>query len=625
MNTQPLRRVGRDLRQDVRRLPYNLGVFVAGAISELFVTPYREGRPRLQHRTPAMRTVFVITFLAYALSIALLLASGSLRAHGELSVVVGNTVLSFPRATLWAILSLLGLSLALLQSGGLHAPKWLRIATLVVTSCALLFVGTLNSGPQGTLTRSLVVALIGAAALIALQVVVWRRPAPAWWEFCAVLAVVTVCTSVAYRQLTERTAGLGSDPLPLVTVQLMQLLGQFAVPMAVTAGTAVADVALSTARWLTDFARTRWSTTLLTCAVVLLAGWRAVDAIRAVNANWSDDSGNALHSLLGALALAGCVAATWTLLHRRVRRVATADGEQPLLTTKDVTDEVSTVALPTALVLTITLIPTVMLLFGQRIIDALAPASPLADPLGRVAEWATDDTTLLVTRVLGGVALVAAGRVLARRNRMGAALLAAITGTVILARLAVAPGAVLDSLRLDAWSLDVVGLVVVLGLVARWAAQRTLTTERLGPLALLLLLSALFAERDFVSDPLSAFLGFAGIAFVLFGFVWNFLTAAGDCNDDSAKYPTDTRLLLFCAQSLFGMIVLAWMALTRDVGSGLDLGAFADLGDSSIGLALLLSAFVTLLANAHAPASAPVSAPASAPASTPATAPAATD
>lgn len=605
MNTQPLRRVGRDLRRDARRVPYNLGVFVAGAVFELFVTPYREGRPRLRHRSPAMRTVFTITFLAYALSIALLLASGSLRAHGELSVVVGNTVLSFPRGTLWAILSLLALSLALLQSGGLHAPKWLRIATLAVTVCALLFVGTLNSGPQGALTRSLVVALIGAAALIALQVVVWRRTAPVWWEFCAVLAVVTVCTSVAYRQLSERTAGLGSDPLPLVTVQLMQLLGQFAVPMAVTAGTAVADVALSTARWLTDFARARWSTTLLTCSVALLAGWRAVDAIRAVSANWSDDSGVALRSLLGAVALAGCVAATWTLLHRRSRRTATATDEQPLLTTTAITDEVSTVALPTALVLTITLIPTVMLLFGQRILGTLAPDAGLLRPVDRVVEWATDDTTLLVTRVLGGIALIAAGRYLARRDRMGAALLAAITGTVILARLAVAPGAALDALRLDAWSLDVIGLLVVLGLVGRWAVQRTLTTERLAPLALLLLLSALFAERDFVSDPLSAFLGFAGIAFVLFGFIWNFLTAAGDCNDDSAKYPTDTRLLLFCAQSLFGMIVLAWMALTRDVGSGLDLNAFADLGDSSIGLALLLSAFVTLLANAHAPASPP--------------------
>lgn len=609
MNMRPLRRAQLELRRDLRRVPRTLGAFVSGAISELFVTPYRKGRPRLRQRSAPMRTVFTITFIAYALSIALLLAAGSLRASGELSVVVGNTVLSFPRGTLWAILSLVGLSLALLQSGGLHAPKWLRVATSLVTVCALLFVGTLNSGPQGVLTRSLVVAVIGALVLVALQIAVWRRPAPAWWEFCTVLAVVTVSTSVAYRQLSERTAGLGSDPLPLVTVQLMQLLGQFAVPMAVTAGTAVADVALSTAQWITDFVRKRWSTTLLLCSVTLLAGWRVLDGVRSVATQWSDDSGTAVRSLVGAVALAACVAAVWRVLHRRSGRspltsdpATAADASPEPLTTEAITDEVSTVALPTALVLTITLIPTVMLVFGQRIIGALSPTSPLVRPLDRLVEWATDESTILVTRLLGAVALLVAGRVLAGRDRMGAALLAAVTGCIILARLAVAPGAVLDVIRLDAWSLDVVGLVVVLGLVVSWAVGRTLTAERLAPLALLLLLSALFAERDFVSDPLSAFLGFAGIAFVLFGFIWNFLTAAGDCNHDSVKYPSDTRLLLFCAQSLFGMIVLAWISLTRDVGSGLDLDAFADLGDSSIGLALLLSVFVTLLASAHRPA-----------------------
>ena len=557
---------------------------MTGAISELFVTPYRDGHPRLRQRSAPMRVVFGITFIAYALSIGLLLASGSLRAHGDLTVVVGNTVLSFPRSTLWAVLSLISLSLTLLQTGGLHAPRWLRVASLVVTACALLFVGTLNSSTDGAVTTSLVFAVLGVGALIAVQAWAWRRPSPSWVEFCIVLAVVSTCFAVSYQQLTERTAGLGADPLPLVTVQIMQLLGQFAVPMAVTAGTAVADVALTTARWISDFARERWSTTLLVSSVALLGAWRLLDGARALHSEFSADSTIATRSLLGATVLAIVIAITWRQL--RVQ----ADP-----TTEDVTDDVSPVALPTALLLTITLIPTVTLLFGQRIVSAVAPQSPLLTPLDRLVTWATDDTTLLVSRVIGGLALVVAGHVLAARQRPGAAVLAAVTGVIILSRLAVAKGAVLDAVRLDSWSLDIVGLLVVIAITVGWAVNGSLDGERLARLALLLLLSALFAERDFVTDPLSAFLGFAGIAFVLFGFIWTFLTGAGDCNEGSPKYPSDTRLLLFSAQSLFGMIVLAWMALTRDVGSGLDLDAFADLGDGSIGLALLICAFITIL------------------------------
>src|SRR5690606_2456648 len=107
--------------------------------------------------------------------------------------------------------------------------------------------------------------------------------------------------------------------------------------------------------------------------------------------------------------------------------------------------------------------------------------------------------------------------------------------------------------------------------------------------------TALFQQRDFVSDPLGALLGFTGVAFVLFGYVWGFLTSGSYANKGSRAFPKASLILIFLASTLFRVTVLAYSALARNPDVTINLGAFADIGDQVFGTAILIGALTAVV------------------------------
>jgi hypothetical protein len=69
---------------------------------------------------------------------------------------------------------------------------------------------------------------------------------------------------------------------------------------------------------------------------------------------------------------------------------------------------------------------------------------------------------------------------------------------------------------------------------------------------------------------------------------------------DSAAYPRASRVLLFLANAVFGVTVLAFGTLARDLGAAIDLDAFAQFGDELLGTALILAAVMAVWAGATA-------------------------
>jgi len=121
------------------------------------------------------------------------------------------------------------------------------------------------------------------------------------------------------------------------------------------------------------------------------------------------------------------------------------------------------------------------------------------------------------------------------------------------------------------------------------AVRRALDARRLALLTVALLLSAAAAWRDVLADPLSVLIGSGGIALVLFGFIWGFVTDADITHHESAAYPRPSRVLLFLANAVFGVTVLAFGTLARDLNAGINLDAFAQFGDQLLGTALILA------------------------------------
>jgi len=198
------------------------------------------------------------------------------------------------------------------------------------------------------------------------------------------------------------------------------------------------------------------------------------------------------------------------------------------------------------------------------------------------------------TRLAVGVVAISVAFRMARAGRRVVPELLGSIGVVVIT-LAIANLADARHWLWTAEALSVIASVAAVGLLVWFFATRTLTTARMTGLAVALLLTALFQQRDFVSDPLGALLGFTGVAFVLFGYVWGFLTSGSYANSGSRAYPRPSRILLFLASALFGVTVLAYTALARDPDAAINLGAFAVVGDEVFGTAILVGALVAVV------------------------------
>lgn len=587
----PALRTGRrGLTDDIRHAPRTLRAFVVDGVRELFVEPFRNGRPRLDGRPSGMRAVIVCGIVSCAACLTIIAFGGPLRAALDLSATPGGTnTLSMPRGLLWLVVALVVIGFSLLQAGALHAPVWLRSVVLVVGVLALVFVSTAAMDPTGGISRSMAIGMAGGALLLVLQALRWRAE-PRWWEFVVVLGIVTVVFAAAYGGARSDAASFGLDSMPGFTSLVFFLLGQLAIPMSIAAGIGAAEVGVSTSTWTTTFAGARLSFLAVGGLTLALGIIRARDAVHTALVD-PDGVGGAWHQLVGAVLVAGAVVALWRGLDRLAdRHDAGTSGIEHIVS------DAQSVALPVAVGLSVTAIPAVILRLSSQVAFAIDREGSLSSDLAGWADKVSSETTLLVTRVtLGLVCLVVAGR-WAVRGRRGPAELLGVIGLLIVVSYATQAGSFLESLSGWERALDLVGVAAIVAVILVRVRRHTITPGFLGSVLLLLMLTVLLTQRDFVSDPLSVVLGVAGIGFLLFGYVWTYLTGAESANSDSPRFPRDSRMLLFTALNLFGVTVLAWAALTRSTSFGTDLGPFAALGDQVIGVPIIVTGFVALVA-----------------------------
>ncbi|GAA3741985.1 hypothetical protein GCM10022239_16990 [Leifsonia bigeumensis] len=543
---------------------------------------YREGRLRAKAWPLGLRAIVVLAICGYALAVLGIVFSGLLRESLELSVTVGSETLSFPRPVLWMLLLLVVLSMALLQTAALHVSAWLSTAITILVVLILQFASAPDSFDLFSPGR--IATLVAGIGLIVFTIV-RRRYRFAWWEFVVILPTIGIAFAVASGRALATSAPSGVDFGPAMLSLTMTTLGQLAVPAAIAAGAAVAELSASTALWAVGVVRRRLPAVALVIGLVIVILWR----VWALVVAFTDPDGVSPLQLATSLLLIAAIAALWyalSLLRGRRRLVPSASR---------LVDRMGSVATPIAAALAITLAPLVITLLVVQVLFAYGvPLDLLAWPQAAVA-LLTTSTAIGIVRLVVGLTTIVLAVILARRGIRTIPELIGGIG-VVTVTVAVAPLAGLGSWLWTSGGLTAVATVGCFALLAWFGIRRQLTMRRVTGLAVALLLAAFFDQRDFVSDPLGAVLGFTGVAFVLFGFVWSFLTGGGGANETSRKYPRPARLLLFLANSVFGVTVLAFTALARNPDASINLGAFAEIGDQLFGTGLLVCALLSVLA-----------------------------
>ncbi len=546
-------------------------------ITRVFVEPVREGRLRDTGWPAGLRPIVVVGLAGYIIAVTLVLASGLLRQQLDLFVAAGSGTPPVPREILWVVMALTAIALSLGQAGALHVSPWARWLVTTFTVLVLLLTAVPDLSAFALARVWAVIASIGLIVFVALR----GRRAFAWWEFVAIALLVSITFAVSITVVASSSLSYGFDFVPIMVSLVLLTIGQLAVPAAIAAGAAVAELAVSSAVWAAGVVRDRLGRVAVVVVLVIVVIWRTIDLIPAVEAFVAEPLVELQRSVAAAVFVAA-IAAGWVAL-RRVR--ATSDDP---VTTAGLITTLSSVSLLIAACLTL-IIPSALLNLGGLVAVSFG------------AEWLRDATSVLssitsssllvgVTRSVVGLGLIGLAFLLARRGR---ALLPELLLAIGLSNATVGIGNVMGiTLLWTPESLALVATLASLALLVWILVTRRVTLARLTGVTGALLVAALFSHREFLSDPLAVIIGSAAVATVLLGFVWSLLTSYSAANETSHKYPQASRVLLVLGNAVFATTMLAYTSLARDPDSVVNLALFTENGAQSFGDALIASSLI---------------------------------
>jgi len=556
-----------------------LARFGSGLYRQTLVEPIEQGRLRDLEWPYGLRSIVLAGYVVFVVAALLVIFSGLIREHS--SLIVFGSGLGLPEQMVWPLVLLLSFGMASLMAATQHGPWWLKVLGLLFT---LMVMGTwsLRNPSLAGWAGWPVIAAGLMAALLVLVIIRWRRRF-AWWEFALMWAMVGLAMTIGVAETREAKL-YGSDLNPLNLQQTAAVLGYLALPAATLAGASVAEVTVRATVAATQnaqrFAKQGWPYLIL---IVVLC-------VRLIQCVWliaeRDPVVEGLAALLWVSALVAAFAVVGLIMLRLSRR------PQATPVVSELGDELGRVGFTIAAALIAVTLPVQIFLSVLQVLASLEPG-------GAAARLSFDITPLLTrvvdpSRVLVGVVLIILAVRAARRGRSSLALILACIGVMLvaLARQLLFGDRTPAPINPDA--LNLVASAVVVVAVAILLLRRSLTPQRALAFSGMLILSALFSYRDFISDPLGALLGFAGAALVLFGLTWDLFTGSGWANAESRRFSRPTRVLLVLTNYVLSMTVLAYAALIRDGSTTIYFDPFAQLGDLIFGTGLVAAAAVAV-------------------------------
>ncbi len=544
--------------------------------------PIREGRLDWRSWPTSLRAVSVVTGVAYVAAGVIVVLAPQIRQL--FPMVFGYSGMLIPGVMVPALTILSLWCLILLQSAALAAHWSIKIVALMVSMVVISEFSVFGTGTQ---TENI---WVGGAAFLGLIVytgIRWRSRFRAI-DTLVVATLVTVGTMVPMLLSGNEAIAYGRDFRPNLATGAMQILLIMSLPALLSAGAALAQITVSAgesvASVLRDFAL-RW---VLVLTFVLALAVRILQTIPVL----SDVKALSLEGSASLLVMAGIVVGIVWLIGRRRPPEVSGPGEA--------SETWSRALYPLALVFlsaSLTAIP----LTGAAVVVSLFQTRE-----GDIARiiiailWSLFSNNL--ARIAAGiVALIVAIRSALRQRFVMATLLGAFAACMVFDRLlgsglwSLTGGPTGDGLAVIATG-EVILLLIWLGI------NRFRNTTALFATLALLFVCIFYSIRGLLDDPTTALVGVSGTLALFAGLLWRVLTDGYLTRGNSRALPSTTRVLLFWANSLFGVTALALVSLTRTNGqTETDLGQFEQLGDTYFGVPLVLTLMLSTFAVAFFP------------------------
>ena len=575
-----------------------LWAFAFGAVRDFVWADLRKGMIRLDGLSRVTRGLVLLGFGLLLVMVGALLFNDVWRAQSPLLPLIRGiarrgTMLPAPLAP--ATLFLLSAAWTFALTGA-HRSHWaIRLGTLALYLLSALGwtsqAGPPNLGPAAASWAG----LAGVPLFFLLRRRAAARPAV---DFAILLPLVGVTFVLLQARGVE---GWRSSGIPLVLGSLsasVQGLAALAFPLLLRIGFNIADFTQRAAGWTVAIAEDRlprWATPTM---LLVLVAWRLREVVLEAGERVRGGSLEAeLPALLGGLAVPLGVGLVWWLV---VGRPA-AGGRPP-----PSGDEVSAAAARHALPLIVAWLALNLAVFVLTEVARAAIGALGLDAVRAAYAQISAATTWLNSRpvnvgwrlLVAGLALVAAA-LLTRRGRSALALYLGIFGLLDLRSALTSPGGPLGRFSsvgpgnpVDFWWVALLAL-----LATTWLLRGRLSPARVNRLLFVLLVTALLRQTDFISNPFSPFLGFAGVGFIAFGLVWDALTIGAWANATSPALPRVGRLFLYLGYVILTITVVNWAHTVHDLATlGYFTGEIGLGGLNVFGRPLLYAIFALTLA-----------------------------
>lgn len=538
---------------------------VSMAWEQIFAQPVRSGRIRIRGWPRPLQVVIIVVSVLYAVTTIAVLASGLLRRVDSSVDFAGLSVWAWPVVTvdLWAAMVLLYLATLHLRLV-IRVASWVVLATPHLTLVAGTYFATLDLQRLGLAGLVLLLGLLGlmvlgAVLLIVLAVLGPRRPTG---PGTIVAVVVAFAATYLVPQVVVGTVSPLATAFPGIAMLLLLVV---ALPLAVAAGTAFAQVSINACTWVLLSLR-REVTDVVWAPLVLVLGALAV-IVNSVSVARHASVESALWTAVEAVV---CLAlATFGL--RQAREVGPFDTPRPTA----LAEELGRLSMLFGVLLGCWMLPLML--------DLVVPLPGLVK----------DHSAVGADFLLAAGAGIMAVRAARRGSPTLATLLPPIAVTAAYAGLR-------TLLDLPSLQTSVSNLVIcaVLGIaMVIWRREGPLGVDRLFVLAVGFLMVLVFPWREQVAEPLAVLLGFSSVGVLFFGLLWRLLTDAEFTYRETPRFPGGARLLTFLAYATFAaaaMVVVAFRG-PDSMLQVVDLDQLAGIGDAVIGFGLSMAVVVGLI------------------------------
>jgi hypothetical protein len=539
--------------------------FVWGAVHEGAIDLGR------QSRVIRIMTVFgLVLILGFLLS---MIFNDSLRQNGPLELLSNDSTatraLLVPSIAVPITFVAVAIGWGYMLAGAIHARllvRWgLFVVYLLCGVSPLLLV--LNPSTAGGLTLLAVGCIVGMVVLFVVLPLL-RIPKPVTW--CLIILLHTGVVITAMRAAGQLQQLTNEYWLNTTLSGMVQITFIFIVPFLVIAGLGWINFALEVSRWAVSEVRVLLRPVWLIGLLLIILIIRISGLIRPL---FDGIEPQQWRAWIGAGIL--CAGLFPLALWRRVAQQDAVSGRMLVWLA---------ILLPTLQMLIIIALQLATLLL---IVTALTPELPrLQNQLNAVLLNFSD--LVQQYRALG-VAFV--GVILAivayQRNRKTVAAFG-----MVLAWSALLSWLTRDDQLLAAWQfsysdVDAILLLLICAVTLFWLVRRQLTADRTIRLLALSILLALLNQTDFLDNPFSPLFAFAGIFFLVFGIVWNILTAAGNfVNQDTPRLSRDSRVLLYLGYVLLSVSVTHWYLVSHNLLMQSNQTIMNELGFTIVGLPL---------------------------------------